>query len=62
LPIDLQVQLVERLNDSINEAEPTAEYEAKVMALVRHRAEEMEQGTAKEVSHEEVMNFLNEPV
>ncbi len=61
LPIDQQVELVQRLNDSINEAESTPEQQQRVMAIVRRRAEEMRQGTAKEVSHEEVMDFLNGP-
>ncbi|MDA1051071.1 MAG: addiction module protein [Planctomycetota bacterium] len=59
LPIDQRVELVQRLNDSINEAEPTPEHQERVMAIVRRRAEEMRQGTAKEVSHEDVMDFLN---
>lgn len=61
LPIDQQIELVERLRESISEGEPTPEYLAKVMAIVRHRAGEMKQGTAKEISHEEVMDFLNGP-
>ena len=61
LPIDQQVELVQRLHDSINEAEPTPEHQERIMAIVRRRAEEMRQGTAKEVSHEEVMNYLNGP-
>lgn len=61
LPIDQQVELVQRLNESIDEAEPTVEHQERLMAIVRRRAQEMKQGTAKEVSHEEVMDFLNGP-
>ncbi|HUG68436.1 MAG TPA: addiction module protein [Pirellulaceae bacterium] len=61
LPIDQQVELVQRLNDSINEAEPTPEQQERVMAIVRRRAEESRRGTAKEVSEEDVMDFLATP-
>jgi len=56
LPIDQQVELVERLNDSICEAEPTLEHQERVLAIVRHRAEEMRQGTAKEVEWTSVLD------
>lgn len=61
LPIDQQVELVQRLSDSISEAAPAPEHQERVMVIVRRRAEEMQRGTAKEVSHEEVMDFLNGP-
>ena len=61
LPIDQQIELVQRLNDSIDEAEPSPEHQERVMAIVRRRAEELRQGTAKVVSHEEVMAYLNGP-
>jgi len=56
LPIDQQVELVQRLNDSINEAEPTSEQQERVLAIVRRRAEEMRQGTVKEVEWTNVLD------
>lgn len=61
LPVDQRVVLLHKLNDSINEEEPTPEHQERVMEVVRQRAEEMRNGTAEEVSHEEVMEFLNRP-
>lgn len=61
LPVDQRVVLLHKLNDSLNEEEPTPEHQARVMEVVRQRAEEMRNGTAEEVSHEEVMEFLNRP-
>jgi putative addiction module component (TIGR02574 family) len=56
LPIDQRVELVQRLNDSINEAEPSPEHQARVMAIVRQRAEELRQGTGEEVEWSEVLD------
>lgn len=54
LPIDQRVELAQRLWDSVDAPVDPA-YEADVVAIAERRLRELENGTAREVSHDEVM-------
>ncbi|MDA1051073.1 MAG: addiction module protein [Planctomycetota bacterium] len=54
LPIDQRVELAQRLWDSVDAPVDPA-YEADVLAIAGRRLQELQNGTANEVSHEDVM-------
>ena len=57
LTLEQRIELVQKLEDSLEGVEAAdPEYQEQLMAIVRRRAEELKQGTAKEVEWTDVLD------
>ena len=57
LSLEQRIDLVQKLEESLEGVEtPDPEYQEQLMAIVRRRAEELKQGTAKEVEWSDVLD------